>query len=519
MRSTLVRRLAKDGLISRRKTTIPFLAARIVSCMMVFSIFVLASDPSVAAASHGSAAFPLSLGAFIVALVAFLFLSQVWRYLLRQRGRELGVYEVAGMTKRDVLRMLRYELGMLFVATVVPGILLGMGFSSLMHQALMALMHIDGASALSFAPSAFELTVMLFAAIDVLNLVSARRMVAKLQVTELLKSASATEEAPKVNVAVLALGIVLVGAAYALSQRAASAADHAFDLFMPVAFLIVLGTFCLFREGSVVLLRALQKDLRFYRTRSHFVSVSGLIFRMRRNASGLATICVLSCMTLVCVISTLSIFRGIASVVDRCYPHDVEIMGFAETLPDYSGMDQALSTIASRHGGTDIAASHSLGIFGDISGSVLDESGADWSIALVDQKTYADAGYGPLDLGADEIAIATNQGIENSLQTFEMAGSSFRIKSILPSELSEQARVDDADRFAYIVVPDLSQVASLADGDGYHFGYSYAFDLPDSSAENEQQVLNELAATAAGDGQHGFGEFDTFGHEAMIRSY
>ena len=326
MRGTIYSRLAWTNIRKNRKTYLPYMVSAIGMVMMFFLTINLSMDPQVATFEEGNwMQLILRLGAIVIGLFSVIFLFYTNSFLMKRRGKELGLYNVLGMDKRNLALMLGFET--LYVALI--GLLGGVGLGVLLQKLMtMLVTRLMGSTDIQFpfqfSPLALVLTVILFGAILLLTLLFNLGRVARLRPIELMHSGSAAEREPKTRWLLTLLGVGCLGAGYWIALTAKTAMQ-ALSLYFVAVLLVILGTYCLFTSVSIAVLKLLRRDKRYYYQTAHFIGVSGMLHRMKRNAVGLANICVLSTMVLVMVSGTLSLYLGTESSIRLRYPADLNV--------------------------------------------------------------------------------------------------------------------------------------------------------------------------------------------------
>ena len=278
----------------------------------------------------------MSIGCFVVALFsAVLLLLYANSFVMERRQKELGLYNILGLEKRHIAALCVWET-LLCAAAVIPGgIAAGILLSKLILLLLLKLVQIPVQFGFSVSVRGMGETAALLGVLFLLALLWNLLRLGRSRPIELLHSDSAGEREPKTKrlLAVLGLAALLGGYAIALTTRNPV---NALKLFFVAVILVMLGTYCLFTAGSIALLKRLRANVKFYYQTRHFTAVSGLLYRMKQNAVGLANICILACMVLVTVSGTLCLYLGAEKSLDGKYPDDILV---TQTLED--GIDPA----------------------------------------------------------------------------------------------------------------------------------------------------------------------------------
>ena len=280
----------------------------------------------------------MTFGLFVIAIFAVIFLGYTNSFLMKRRRKELGLYNVLGMGKRNIARMLGMETVYTALIGIGGGILAGLLLQKLVTLLLCRIMNFHGAFAFYVSVEGILYTAVLFTLILIGNLAVNLIRVGRQSPMELMRSASAGEREPKSNWPMAILGILALGGGYAIAVFTNNA-GMAFALYFPAVILVIIGTYALFTAVSIVVLKALRKNKRYYYQPRHFIGVSSMLYRMRRNAVGLANICILSTMVLVMVSGTLALYLNSQQTLEKQFPAElsVAVRYQADQTPAFDG--------------------------------------------------------------------------------------------------------------------------------------------------------------------------------------
>lgn len=340
-------KLARQNIRRGKQLYLPYLLTLMVTAA-AFYVAVALSQPDVWPADSIRYAYLsmfMSIGTFVIAVFAAIFLTYTGRFLAKGRQRELGLYNVLGMGKRHIGLVLGFESVFLGVSGVVGGLLLGAVLQGLMGRLVGFLMGLPAFGG-RFSPAAAVSTVVLFAIVLGFNLLLDLFRLSKQKPAELLREGNVGEREPKARWLLAVIGFGSLGAGYFIALTTKSALDAMVVYFLAV-LLVVIGTYCLFTAGSVVILKALRKNKSYYYQTPHFIGLSGMIHRMKRNGVGLANICILCTMVLVMISGTLGLYLGVRRSVNEVFPREAAMtVGYdpqAETPLDKDALTAALS--------------------------------------------------------------------------------------------------------------------------------------------------------------------------------
>ncbi len=316
-------RLAIDGMRKNRKLYLPYLLTCAGVVMMFFILSSLAHSPIMGAVrGGGNVAMILNLGTIVMALFALLFLFYTNSFLIRRRNKEFGLYNILGMNKSNISRILVWEVLLSACFALVAGIAAGLLFEKLAELFLLRATGETAGYTLTIETSSIIAAFIFFGAIFALLLVASLARVRLSKPLDLLKSEAAGEKPPKANWILAVIGAILLGAAYYLAVTIKEPLS-AISLFFLAVLMVIVATYLLFIAGSVAMCRLLQKKKAYYYKPRHFVSISSMAFRMKRNGAGLASICILATMVLVMISSTSCLYFGGEDSVRAACPYDL----------------------------------------------------------------------------------------------------------------------------------------------------------------------------------------------------
>ena len=326
-------RLAAINIRKNSKTYFPYILTCIGTIAMYYMILALSRNPGLQQIhGGGTMAIILSLGAWITAIFSVIFLFYTNSFLMKRRKKEFGLYNILGMEKRHIARIIGWETAFIGVISLISGLLIGILLYKLMYLAVLKAMNADIPLGFDFSLSSLGIASLLFAGIFLLILLNSLRQIHLSKPIELLHGGAVGEKEPKARWILALIGFILLGAGYFISVTTANPVAALYRFFIAV-ILVIFGTYCLFTAGSIALLKLLRKNKNYYYRTKHFISVSGMMYRMKKNAAGLANICILSTMVLVTVSTTLSLYMGLDDIIHTMYPKRILITA-DNTAPD-----------------------------------------------------------------------------------------------------------------------------------------------------------------------------------------
>ena len=324
MKTFFYPRLAWDGLRKNRRLSVPYLLTCICMVSMFYILGFLVSPDVLAMIPRGrtSVAAILSFGRYVILLFSLIFLYYTYSFLLRRRAREFGLYNVLGMGRWNLVRIISWESLITFAAALVGGLLVGILLSKVAELGLVNLMGgtIDYAIRLDW--TSVSSAIVCYAAVFALIWLSAVVRTARSTAVSLMKADSVGEKPPKGNWLVAVLGMVMLGAAYWLAISIEDPVS-AIQWFFAAVLLVIVATYLLMIAGSVRMCRILQSRKGYYYKARHFVSVSSMAYRMKRNGAGLASICIIATMILVMLSTTTCMWFGAEDSLLTGYPREI----------------------------------------------------------------------------------------------------------------------------------------------------------------------------------------------------
>lgn len=328
MRKTFFPKLALNNIKKNRKTYIPYILTCILTVTMFYIVCSLSLNPGMEKMTGGDTiASLLTFGCWVIALFVSIFLFYTNSFLVKRRKKEFGIFNVLGMEKRHLSIVLLWETIYVMLISLSAGFLLGIALDKAMFLLIGKVLGAETVFGFFISIEALKLTGMLFAAIFVLILCNSIAQIHLAQPMELLRGGSAGEKEPKTKWLLAVLGILCVGSGYFLAINVEDPLESVIIFFVAVV-LVIVGTYMLFTAGSIAFLKLMRKNKSYYYKTKHFISISGMIYRMKQNAVGLANICILSTMVLVMVSSTSSLMIGIEDILNTRYPSNIVVYSY-----------------------------------------------------------------------------------------------------------------------------------------------------------------------------------------------
>ncbi|MDD3412089.1 MAG: FtsX-like permease family protein, partial [Eubacteriales bacterium] len=308
MTKLLYLRLARTNLWKNRQSYLPFLLASSLLTFALYSFLMITFNPGLAKV-HGGDIFVMVLdfGVVVVGLFTAIFLFYANSFLVKRRKKELGLYAILGMEKKHISRVLRHELSISYLTSMVFGLGLGVLLARLLFLLIRLAIRIDVPLTSAVNWQACAITAVLFAALYALLMLWNEWQVRSVSPIELLRSGQTGEKEPKAHWLLAVLGLACMIGGYWMAQSVTSPMA-AIALFFIAVLLVIAGTYLLFLTGSIALLKLLKNRKSFYYQSRHFVTISGMLYRMKQNAAGLASIVILCTMAMVTIGTTMAMY-------------------------------------------------------------------------------------------------------------------------------------------------------------------------------------------------------------------
>ena len=504
-------RLALSNVKKNKPVYSPFFLTNILSVMIFFCLASI-QNQTIIATLPGSYIFVqfLKVGVVMTGIFAGVFLLYTNGLLIRQRKKELGLYTIFGLEKKHIAKVLILESMLLTTAGLVAGIVLGIVLGKLFFLVLLKLLHLDSGLTFQFLTEALVQTGICFIVIGVFILFYNLFSVMKAKPVELLYAAHKGDNYHSFVGLKAFLGILCIGGAYALILTTPSPIDIIGRVF-PIALLILVGTLFFFSSCSVVLLQALKKNDSYYYKPENFISVSGLIYRLKQNAKGLSNICILSTVVMVIATTTLALYVGQKEMISFRFPMETkisvsDIVDGQPTLPQFvhktaEQYDMEISREA------DYNVTYISGVYKDNTISVYQPDiyppDMTCGIYLITWEDYSRMEEGAEPLEADEVFVFSSS---KDLGVSEISFDSlkYRVKAEL-SELAIQSKsVLSSETHYYIICPmqkDIDNIlAELSPAENkFSQTYNMMFDAEGGQETDFNAALqNQLGSSYAG---------------------
>lgn len=324
-------KLAITNIKNNRQFYFPYLLTGIITVAMFYIMCALESNPGIQSMPGAQdLGLILRLGIGVIGIFAVIFLFYTNSFIIKRRKKELGIYNILGMEKRHIAKILSKEAFFTAIIAIGGGLVTGVLFHKLACMLLYRMIGFNGGITFSFSKKGVMITAILFAIVYLLTYIYDLFQVQLANPIELLQSGNKGEREPKTKAIMAVLGVLCLGTGYFIAITTKNPIK-ALTLFFVAVILVIIGTYLLFTAGSIALLKILRRNKGYYYQTKHFTSVSGMIYRMKQNAVGLANICILSTMVLVAVSTTVSLYVGVEDIMKERYPNEINIRAYYDT--------------------------------------------------------------------------------------------------------------------------------------------------------------------------------------------
>lgn len=484
-------KLALSNIKKNGKFYFPYLITCIITVAMFYIMGSIVTDPGLKTMKHSETLITvLNLGTGVIGIFSVIFLFYTNSFLMKRRKKELGLYNILGMERKHIYKILFFETIYLAMLSIAAGLVFGLILSKLMILLLYKV--ISFSVPLGFHVSLLSIihTCLLFGCIFFAILLFNFIQIRSTKPIDLLHGGNIGEKEPKAKWLLALISFILLGIGYYISITTESPLD-ALNLFFIAVVFVIIGTYFLFTAGSIAILKLLKKNKKYYYQVGHFTTVSGMIYRMKQNAIGLANICVLSTMVLVMISTCICLYVGIEDSIRSSYPYDYDVCIYekaenidrdkietlvANTLENYDLDTKRLcyysifSTIVENHNGNFVQGEN-----------VHYGSKQAAYIVMMTEEDYAhNMGIQPEKLEKDEVKVFTK---EKTYDTYSLYGNEFTcIKNLDDLPDYANAYLDMIDTYFFVVsdasvLYSFSQKYSSSDTD---FVTEFSMDYKDS---------------------------------------
>lgn len=484
-------RLALTNIEKNRKTYVPFILASIGTIAMYYIMHFLARNPGFKSMSGGDSLITmLHLGTGIIAVFSFIFLFYTNSFLIKQRKKEFGLFNILGMEKKHIARVIFLEAFSVGVFSIAVGLVTGMVVSKLMFLLLQNLLNFAVPLPYNISVESVTNTAILFGILFFLCFLNNIRHIHLAKPVELLKGGQVGEREPKTRWLFALIGFGTLGYGYYIALVTESPLA-ALEKFFLAVLLVMVGTYALFTAGSIAILKLLRKKKNFYYKTENFINVSGMIYRMKQNAVGLANIAILSTMVLITLSTTVSLYVGMEGLLKNRYPKDISVIINNLVEAETESIQAIIQEEAEKQGiqlGNSVqyrfhsfAAVKKGNTFTDSKDAKnLSDFSIVWIMPLEDYNALENK---TISLEEDEALLYTYRG-DRIKDTVAFIDKTFTIKE----ELEDLPNIGEASALAtnaYFIVLKDEEVIKRVDPEMKELSYYYGVDV---NADSEKEI-------------------------------
>lgn len=493
MNNFIYEKLAVTNLKNNRKTYVPYIFTGVLTVMMFYIIDALSRGKGI---TQDTLKICLQYATGVIIVFAVIFLFYTNSFLIKRRKKEIGVYNILGMGKRHIARMMAVETILTAGISILGGLVFGIIFGKLMYLLLLKILHNSVDMQFSVNGTAIVQTVILFAGIFLLTYLYNILQIQLVNPVELLHGGNQGEKEPKSRWLLVIVGVAALGNGYWIALTTEAPLEVLLKFFVAVVCVII-GTYALFIAGSIVVLKILRKNKAYYYNPKHFTSVSGMIYRMKQNGAGLANICVLSTMVLVMVSTTVSLYAGMEDILDSRFPRDVSIVCNEADTNKEETLQRLIKEQCEKAGVkiTDRVwyryGSMNAVLKGDKLENV-DQYYPDnhfYYVEMITQEEYNRIEKKNVSLKEQEILTYTTNGKCGKKQ-INIAGQNYQVKKELSEMTSQPKSTAEMYKTLYIVFANAEQIERIES-----FSYADKFNLKGDDGKQKEaleQIQNEF---------------------------
>ena len=504
-------KFAFNNLLKNKRFLVPYVLSAIFTIICFYILSSLSYGGNLDKLEHGARAVKqvLGFGVIVIGIFSVIFLFYTYSFLIKRRVKEFGLYSVLGMTKKQIARILVLETIYIAVVTIGLGLVLGIVLDKLALLALLKLFTTGVSFGFVITPKAIVVTALLFGGVYFLLLTYTIIKISRLKIVALLKESSKGEKEPKARWLLAIIGLGLIGYGYYTAQTVTNPIK-AVTVFFFAVIAVIIGTYFIFVAVSITVLKIMKNNKSFYYKPKNFISVSGLLYRMKRNAVGLANICILATMILVTMGTTSALYAGSESSFEKRYPRDIAIMVYGQSDKEIANLEAGIEKIVKENNTEikDLITYNQLNIAGTVEGSNFSLQ-REFGLGSVDKvkfmtvitlDDYNKVAKTNKTLKSDEILLYVDKKGTYDYDQLNINGENLKVKekmSSFPGEVGSQtANITDT---YYVVVKDKEKLNSISTKTGEAFKRSnmddmkskyITFDLGDKN--KEEIVVNKL---------------------------
>ena len=510
MKKSFYPKLAFDSIRKNKRMYLPYILTCIGMVMMHNIICTLCEDQSLYTISGGNTIQSMmGFGKWVIAIFACIFLFYTNSFIIRRRKKEFGLYNILGMGKKNIALVQLWEVMITAAISIGAGIFLGIVLSKAAGLGMLNMLGAEINYRFEIFPEAIINTLEVFGAVFVLLFLSSLMQLRFSSASALIKSENVGEKPPKGNILFGAAGVILLCFAYYQAVTIKNPVQALMHFFIAVIMVIV-ATYLIMIAGSVLFCRLLQKNKKYYYHSDHFVSVSSMVYRMKRNGAGLASLCILATMVLVTIVTTACLYFGSEDSLNTVYPREINIEFNSESITAISedkidSLEKEILEIAEKAGAKtkNVVEKRYVSVTGIVDGKTVEVNSS--AAKLNDTSIYSELTiFSVIALDDYNRITGKNETLKNgevmiySAKKYDYdtisfnGGKTFQVKKVL--DKFDEYATDPADIVPVmtLIVPNVKDAVSgldqLTDQNEQtllHYNFEYFFD---TGLDEESQI-------------------------------
>lgn len=328
----------------------PYILAGVVIVMLFYNMMAIYYNNGLSNMAGGQdIKMIMQFGTIVVVIFSFIFIFYTNSFIMKRRKKDIGIYNILGMEKRHIAMEIFIETMVIAIIVIVCGLFTGILFNKFLMMFLYKILSFETSIKFTISVTSICNSLIVFIILYSLTMVYNVMQVKLSNPIELLRGGSVGEKEPKTKILMAIIGFACIGAGYYIAITTEDPLG-AVALFFVAVVLVIIGTYSLFTAGSIAFLKILRNNKNYYYKKKHFTAVSGMIYRMKQNATGLSNICILSTMVLVMVSATVCLYIGEEDIIDNRYKSEINITCYSEQIEDSTKLNGIVENTIKENG-------------------------------------------------------------------------------------------------------------------------------------------------------------------------
>lgn len=506
-------KLMKTNIKNGKQFYFPYILAGMLMVILFYSMRAIYCNEGIEHMVGGSEIkIIMNLGTYVIVIFSFIFIFYTNSFIMKRRKKDIGIYNILGMEKRHIAKELFVETMTIAVIVIAGGLITGVLFNKFFMMFLYKILNFETSIKFVISWAAIRYSLIVFTILYTVTVVYNVMQVKLSNPIELLHGSSVGEKEPKTKVLMAIMGFICIGVGYYIAITTQNPVK-ALMLFFVAIVLVIIGTYLLFAAGSIAILKMLKNNKNYYYQKKHFIAVSGMIYRMKQNATGLANICILSTMVLVMVSTTVSMYIGQEDIMNTRFDAEINISVYSDKLAsNRETLRQLMEKMVTENGGNitkkyDNIKLNYTGYMEDGEFKLLGkDKQLDYTemafVTFMTKDDFASTfGIETEALLEDEIALFGTP--EYDASEFKVFGNKFKVKtfedfeydSITSGMVKEDYYIVVKNEDVLEMLTETAKIIGKNTGWNYNFTYLYNFymDIDGTSAEKkkcEQAIID-----------------------------